>query len=213
MTMQANTQLSTVQSYAVQATAHDAVLALPHSRSDEELIARIAAGDRLALELLYARHRVRVYRFVLRLMDNAANAEDITSELFLEVWKQAHSFAGRSQVSTWMLSIARHKAMSALRRRVNDPLDAEMLESIPDSADRADTSLENQEKVTTLRASLTQLSPAHREIVDLVYYHGKSIAEVAEIIGVPQATVKTRMFYARKRLADLLGAQGLDAAA
>jgi RNA polymerase sigma-70 factor (ECF subfamily) len=185
----------------------------PRQRCDEQLMAAIAAGDRLAMEVLYARHRVRVYRFVLRLVHDTTNAEDITSEVFLEIWKQAHRFEGRSQVSTWMLAIARHRAISALRRRSSDQIDNEMLADIPDSADNAEAILQNQDKVAVLQHCLAQLSPAHREIVDLVYYHGRSIVEVAEITGAPQNTVKTRMFYARKRLAELLHARGLDDAA
>jgi RNA polymerase sigma-70 factor (ECF subfamily) len=181
--------------------------------SDEHLIARIAAGDRQALGLLYRRQHVRVYRFLVRLTNNAANAEDLTSDVFLEVWKQAPRFEGRSQVSTWVLAIARHKAISALRRRVAEPLDNEMAEGIADGSADPETALQEQETVTAIRQALTQLSAAHREIVDLVYYHGKSIAEVAEIVGVPEATVKTRMFYARKRLASLLDGNRFHAAA
>src|SRR6516162_5600396 len=158
--------------------------------SCERLVERAAAGDRLAMQILYARHHVRVYRFALRFVNDAAAAEDLTSEVFLEVWKHAGRFEGRSQVSTWLLSIARYKALAALRRRTNHPLDN-----------------------AVLRQCLTQLSPAHREIIDLVYYHEKSVAEVAEIIGAPQNTVKTRMFHARKRIAALLDARGFDAAA
>ena len=91
--------------------------------SCERLVERAAAGDRLAMEILYARHHVRVYRFALRFVNDAAAAEDLTSEVFLEVWKHAGRFGGRSQVSTWLLSIARYKALAALRRRANDPLD------------------------------------------------------------------------------------------
>jgi RNA polymerase sigma-70 factor, ECF subfamily len=181
--------------------------------SDERLVERIAAGDRLAMELLYARHHLRIYRFVLRLVNDAPTAEDLTSDVFLDVWKQAGRFEGRSQVSTWMLSIARHKAMSALRRRTDDALDDEIVAKIPDSTDNAEVILQKQNESAVLRECLTQLSPAHREIIDLVYYHEKSVAEVAEIIGAPQNTVKTRMFYARKRVAELLDAHGFDAAA
>ena len=85
--------------------------------SDEVLISRIAAGDRLAMQVLYARHHVRVYRFVLRLVRNEATAEDLISEVFLDIWRQAGKFEGRSAASTWMLSIARFKALSTLRRR------------------------------------------------------------------------------------------------
>ena len=89
--------------------------------ADERLVARVAAGDRLAMEALYARHHLLIYRFVLRLVNDAATAEDLTSDVFLDVWKQAGRFEGRSQVSTWMLAIARYKAMSTLRRQADDP--------------------------------------------------------------------------------------------
>ena len=85
--------------------------------SDEVLIGRIADGDRLAMQVLFARHHIRVYRFMLRMVRNEAAAEDLISEVFLDVWRQAEKFEGRSTVSTWMLSIARFKALSALRRR------------------------------------------------------------------------------------------------
>jgi len=146
-------------------------------------------------------------------VNDAAAAEDLTSEVFLEVWKHAGRFEGRSQVSTWLLSIARYKALAALRRRTNHPLDNEVARSIPDGADGPEAILEKQSESAVLRQCLTQLSPAHREIIDLVYYHEKSVAEVAEIIGAPQNTVKTRMFHARKRIAALLDARGFDAAA
>ena len=182
-------------------------------RSDERLMERVAAGDRLAMEALYARHHLRIYRFVLRLVNDAPTAEDLTSDVFLDVWKQADRFEGRSQVSTWMLSIARYKAMSALRSRAGDPLDDGIASKIPDSADNPEMVVEKQNESAVLRQCLTQLSPAHREIIDLVYYHEKSIAEVAEIIGAPPNTVKTRMFHARKRVAALLDARGFEAAA
>ena len=182
-------------------------------RSDERLVERVAAGDRLAMEAVYARHHLRIYRFLLRLVNDAPTAEDFTSEVFLDVWKQAGRFEGRSQVPTWMLSIARHKAMSAQRRRAYESLDDDSATKIPDSADTPEVILQKQNESTVLRQCLTQLSPAHREIIDLVYYHEKSIAEVAEIIGAPPNTVKTRMFHARKRVAALLDARGFEAAA
>ena len=96
--------------------------------SDEVLIGRIAKGDRLAMQVLFARHHVRVYRFVLRLVGNQSVAEDLISEVFLDVWRQADRFEGRSAVSTWMLAIARFKALSALRKRPDEELDEETAE-------------------------------------------------------------------------------------
>jgi RNA polymerase sigma-70 factor, ECF subfamily len=178
--------------------------------SDEVLIGRIAAGDRLAMQVLFARHHVRVYRFVLRLVRNEATAEDLISDVFLDVWRQAGKFEGRSAVSTWMLSIARFKALSALRRRPEEELDEETAESIEDESDNPEVALAKKDKAAVLRECLTKLSTEHREVVDLVYYHEKSVEEVAEIVGIPEATVKTRMFYARKKLSELLKEQGVD---
>ena len=178
--------------------------------SDEVLIARIAGGDRLAMQVLFARHQVRVYRFVLRLVRNEATAEDLISDVFLDVWRQAGKFEGRSAVSTWMLSIARFKALSALRRRPEQELDDETAEQIEDQSDDPEVALAKKDKAAVLRQALSKLSAEHREIVDLVYYHEKSVEEVAGIVGIPEATVKTRMFYARKKLSELLKEQGID---
>jgi RNA polymerase sigma-70 factor (ECF subfamily) len=109
-----------------------------------------------------------------------------------------------------MLSIARFKALSALRRRPEQELDDETAERIEDQADDPEVALAKKDKGALLRQCLTALSAEHREIIDLVYYHEKSVEEVAEIVGIPQATVKTRMFYARKKLSELLKAQGID---
>jgi RNA polymerase sigma-70 factor (ECF subfamily) len=178
--------------------------------SDEVLIGRIANGDRLAMQVLFARHHVRVYRFVLRLVRNEAAAEDLISEVFLDVWRQAGRFEGRAAVSTWLLAIARFKSLSALRRKPEQELDEETAAAIEDPSDTPDVTLEKKEKGEVIRQCLTSLSAEHREVVDLVYYHEKSVEEVAEIVGIPAATVKTRMFYARKKLAELLKAQGIE---
>jgi RNA polymerase sigma-70 factor, ECF subfamily len=178
--------------------------------SDEVLIARIAGGDRLAMQVLYARHHVRVYRFILRLTRNKATAEDMISEVFLEIWRSAGKFEGRSQVSTWMLSIARFKTLSALRKRSEEELDDGVAEQIEDHADDPETSLAKKDKGALLRECMNALSAEHREVIDLVYYHEKSVDEVASIVGIPAATVKTRMFYARKKLSELLREQGVD---
>jgi RNA polymerase sigma-70 factor, ECF subfamily len=178
--------------------------------SDDVLIGRIAGGDRLAMQVLFARHHVRVYRFALRLVRNEAAAEDLISEVFLDVWRQAAKFEGRSAVSTWILSMARFKALSTLRRRTEEALDDETAGTIEDTDDDPETALAKKDKGTALRQCLERLSPEHREIVDLVYYHEKSVAEVSNIVGIPEATVKTRMFYARKKLSELLKEQGID---
>jgi RNA polymerase sigma-70 factor (ECF subfamily) len=185
-------------------------LSANQATSDEVLIGRIAQGDRLAMQVLFARHHVRVYRFVLRLVGNPSVAEDLISEVFLDIWRQADRFEGRSAVSTWMLAIARFKALSALRKRPDEELDDEAAEAIEDVSDNPEVALQKKDKSAVLRQCLAKLSPEHKEIIDLVYYHEKSVEEVAEIVGIPENTVKTRMFYARKKLAELLQAAGVE---
>jgi RNA polymerase sigma-70 factor (ECF subfamily) len=153
---------------------------------------------------------VRVYRFMLRMVRNEATAEDLLSDVFLDVWRQAGKFEGRSAVSTWLLGIARFKALSVLRQRGEEELDDEQAGAIEDQADDPEITLAKKDKGEALRQCLTKLSAEHREVIDLVYYHEKSVDEVAAIVGVPEATVKTRMFYARKKLSELLKERGID---
>ena len=185
---------------AVEATAGE-------TSSDTILIERIAAGDKLAMHALFARHRTPVYRWLIRFVGNETVAEDLLSDVFFDVWQQAGRFEGRSTVSTWLLSIARFKALSARRRRTDAPLNETIEATVADSADNAEVVLEKKHQGEMLRDALTKLSPEHREIIDLVYYHEKSVDDAAEILSIPRATVKTRMFYARKKLAELV--QGL----
>jgi RNA polymerase sigma-70 factor, ECF subfamily len=183
-------------------------LASIQAASDEALLRAIAASDKRALQALYLRHKVRVYRFVLRLIGDAMSAEDIVHEVFLDVWRQADGFKAQSRVSTWILAIARHK-LSALRIRPEQHLDERAASAIADSADDAETIAEQQDRGMIVRKCLSQLSAIHREVLDLVYYHEKSIKEVAQIVGVPANTVKTRMFYARRHMENLLETAGV----
>ena len=178
--------------------------------SDLELFQRVGAGDALALKALYARHRVAIYRFALRLTRSEASAEDVVSEVFVDVWRNAAAFEGLSQPQTFLLGVARNKAYSLLRRRRDEELDDEKAAEIEDGADTPEAALQKRTKGEIIRACLNRLSAAHREVIDLVYYQDKSIEEVSEIVGAPVGTVKTRMFHARKRLAELIADAGED---
>jgi RNA polymerase sigma-70 factor, ECF subfamily len=180
--------------------------------SDEVLVELIAGGDKDALRVLFARHNVRVFRFLTRIVGNDATAEDLVNEVFLEVWRNAGRFEARSQVSTWILAIARFKALASMRRRQHDELDEEASEMIEDTSDTPEVAAQKTERSALLQQCLKQLSVAHRQVVDLIYYHDQSIEEVAEIIGVPASTVKTRMFYARKRIAEMMAERGVERA-
>ena len=173
--------------------------------SDEILVERIAAGNKLAMQALFARHRTSVYRWLLRFVSNETLAEDLLSEVFLDVWRQAARFECRSSVSTWLLSIARHKALSARRRRIEGAeLDEKIEATVADPANDPELALQEKDRSELVRRALMRLSIEHREVIDLVYYHEKSVDEVAHILDLPPATVKTRMFYARKKLAELV---------
>jgi RNA polymerase sigma-70 factor, ECF subfamily len=172
--------------------------------SDENLIQAIATGSQAAMRTLYGRHHLRVFRFIVRLVSDAGRAEDLVSEVFLSVWRQASTFENRSQVSTWILSIARFKALTARGRRQESQLDEASTEMVADTADTPEQTVLHTDRNAQLRSCIEQMSREHREVIDLVYYHEKSVEEVAEIIQLPKNTVKTRMFYARKRLARLL---------
>jgi RNA polymerase sigma-70 factor (ECF subfamily) len=181
-----------------------------HEMSDEALIQSLADGDKHALQVLFERHNVRVFRFALRIVRNKPVAEDLVSEVFFEAWRHAGKFEGRSGVSTWLLAIARHKAFDALRRGSEAQLDEQAATAIEDPSDDPGVSLEKKDRSAILRRCLTQLSTTHREVIDLVYYQEKSVGEVALIIGSPESTVRTRMFYARNRIGRLLMEAGLD---
>jgi RNA polymerase sigma-70 factor, ECF subfamily len=182
--------------------ASPACAAAPDIPSDE-VFRRIASGDRLAMSTLFARYRVLIYRWLLRSVGDTALAEDLLNDVFLEVWRNAGSFDGRSSVSTWLLALARRTALSAHRSKPHDKLDAELAPTVLAASDEPDQPLQ-RDRAAVLRHSLAQLSSEHREALDLVYYHRKSLKEVSQIVGMGEQTVKTHMCDARKRLAELV---------
>ena len=180
--------------------------------SDETLIRQIADGNKLAMRALFARHQVRVYRFALRIVRDTALADDVVSEVFIDAWQHAGRYEGRSTVSTWLLGIARHKALTAAttKSRSFESLDGAAAINVADpTADQGAAMLEYERSVI-LHRCLEALSPEHREIIDLVYYQEMSIKQIADLLAIPENTVKTRMFYARKRLAILVEAAGSE---
>jgi RNA polymerase sigma-70 factor, ECF subfamily len=136
-------------------------------------------------------------------------AEDIVSEAFFEVWRHADRFKSRAEVSTWLLAIARNKGVTAVKRRSGQQLDLKTLE-IEDPADDPEVLINKSDRSEAIQRCLSQLSAVQREVIDLVYYHEKSVGDVAKIVGVPASTVKTRMFYARRRMKEILKAAGHD---
>ena len=178
--------------------------------SEADLVERLAAGDKAAMRAIFNAHHLRVFRFVVRLIGREDVAEDVVTEVFLDLWRQAAQFEQRSSLSTWLLAIARNKAYSALRRRQDEQLDEGFAAAIPDHDDTPDIHAQKVNKAAILRQCLDTLSPEHRAVMDLVYYHEEPIEAVSRILGIPENTVKTRMFHARKRLSELCKAAGLD---
>ena len=180
------------------------------TETDRALVDRVAKGDRAAVRLLFMRHHARIYRFVARQTGSEMMADDIANEVFLELWKQAPSFEGRSEVSTWLLGIARFKALSFLRKKKEEWIDDDDAAQVADSADTPEVVTMKEDKAAALRRLVNALPEEHRTVIDLAYYHGQSVTEIGEVLGIPVATVKTRMFYARKKLGEALKAAGYD---
>jgi len=177
---------------------------------EASLIERIAARDMTALRALLARRQVRVFRYILRLVGNAAVAEELTNEVFLEVWRHAGNFDGRGSATSWLLSIAHHRAVSSLRKRCEESWDQEAADALHDMGDNPEVAAQKADKGAIMRRCLDALSPMHKGIIDLVYYHDMSISEASDVLQIPKNTVKTRMFHARKRLSELLKEAGID---
>src|SRR6476661_9273632 len=136
---------------AINSAARQGIIAA-QATSDEMLLAGIADGGRTAMHVLYSRHNVRVYRFILRIVRDATMAEDLASQVFLDVWRTASQFEGRSRVSTWLLSIARFKALTALRQRKHEDIEQEEVREIADESDTPETSLDRSNTRAILRA-------------------------------------------------------------
>jgi len=178
------------------------------SASDETLVQGVARKDERAMRVLFARQHRRTFLFLVRIVKDETLAEDVVSEVFLDVWRKAETFKGQSSVSTWLLAIARNKALTVLGRRSEVGLDDEMAATLVDPDADPERALQEKDRTKMLGQCLAQLSPEHGQIISLVYYREKTIREVADIVGVPEPTVKTRMFYARRRIAELMRAQG-----
>lgn len=180
-----------------------------HTMSDERLLGLIGKYDKSAMHALYSRYSVRLYRFVTRLTGDTSLSDDLVSEVFVDVWRNAKTFRAQSKASTWLYSIARHKAFTALRRKRVDAFDDEIAAVIEDVTDTPEESMLERDRSKLLQLCLSKLSTLHREVIDLVYYHEKPIHEVARIVGVPENTIKTRLHYARNHIEQLLAQSGM----
>ena len=199
-------------------TYASALLALPESHdrfamrrhhahlSDEALVALVARGDEDALAELYDRVGRIAYGLALRVLRDERHAEDAVQEAFLQVWRSAATFrAERAKASTWILTLVHRRAVDLVRReerRQADPLTDDSAAGIaPDDTDEAAWLRFERERV---QAALKQLPDMQREALELAYYGGFSQSELADRLGVPLGTIKSRMFAGLARLRELL---------
>lgn len=172
-----------------------------------ELIARIASGERDALTELYHRERHPLFAYLLHLIGDVEVAEEILQDTFVAVWKSAGSFAGRSSARTWLIGIARRQAHNTLRRRsvprANIAAAAHLPGTLPEPEERVITAATREEVVV----AMTHLSPDRREALVLAFAHDLSYQEMADLLGIPVGTVKSRLNGAKRALKGLLGAQ------
>jgi RNA polymerase sigma-70 factor (ECF subfamily) len=178
---------------------------------DEVLLERISQGDQQAFSQLYVRYQPKLVKHCARVLrDDIAQAADLVDEAMFDVWRFAGSFAGKSKPSTWIYSIARNKVISWLRKTSEVTLEDEsILDTLVDSAATPHEELAMDDERQHLLRLMDQLSDEHREILRLTYFEDLSIKEAAGILGISENTVKTRMFYARKRMAQLLDKAGI----
>ncbi|MEM7775342.1 MAG: sigma-70 family RNA polymerase sigma factor [Pseudomonadota bacterium] len=177
---------------------------------DAQLVARLAEGDRTALSVLFARHHTRIYRFLVRLTGNDAIADELANEVFLELWRKPAAFKGQARVSTYLFAIARFKAISVRRKRSEAALDEETMTELVDDSDTPEVASQKSDKSKLLEDAVNALPEEFRVVVDLAYYQELSMSEIASILEIEEATVRTRMFRARKRLAVSLTEAGVD---
>lgn len=174
---------------------------------DAALLGRIAAREESALERFYRKHASAVYGFALRTVKNPVDASELLNEVMLEVWNKAASFAGRSSVRTWLLSITHHKAVDLVRRNARHDHDDESRidTEAPERQTGSPLDLELAcEDGAHVRVCLDGLASGHRQVVYLTFFEGRSYPEIATILGIPDGTVKTRMLHAKRRLLDCL---------
>ena len=164
-----------------------------------DLLAKIRAGDRSAFEKLYRIYHPRLTRFLHTLMRRPTLVEEVLNDTMMVVWNRPDSFHGASKLSTWVFSIAYRKAMKALRR-YDAPVEDHDAENRASTDDNPEQAFGQARLHNLLREAMAELSPDHRGVVELTYFNDLSYREIADIMGCPVDTVKTRMFYARRHL-------------
>jgi RNA polymerase sigma-70 factor (ECF subfamily) len=182
--------------------------------NDADLIARVAEGDASALDVLYDRYSRVVYSFALRIVADPLIAEELLQEVFFRAWQQGRAFReSRGAFVTWLLSITHNMAIDEVRKRRRRPqkADSEEPETVLAAVADASQDVEGEVWLSSLRimieAALQQLPSAQREAIDLAYFQGLTQREIAERLGEPLGTIKTRMRLGIQKLREQLGDQ------
>lgn len=169
------------------------------AHAEQTYLELMARGDQRGLEMLEPIYRRRLLSYIRRWIPDAHVAEDVLQEVWLAAWQGATAFRGESRVGAWLLGIAHHKIMSALRGRRDVQIPLPEVGMPAAEADPADTLL-NKEAAVVLRAQIARLPAVHRATLDLVFTQGLSLGEVAAVMECPVGTVKSRLHHARQRL-------------
>lgn len=172
-------------------------------RQDVELVRRIAGRDETALRELYAAYGQRLYVYALRLTGDRAQAEDVIQDVLVAVWRSAGNFRGDGRLLAWLLGIVHHTAIKSLRYR-STPISDEMEASLPATGPLPEEYVQIDEQARRVQQGLQCLSPEHRAVLELIFYHGLSLKEAAEVCGCPIGTIKSRLSYARQQLRGVL---------
>jgi len=176
---------------------------------DRELLARVASGNLQAFEKLYRVYQPRLTRFLTTLLKRPQLIDEVLDDTMMVVWQTAGSFRGSSKPSTWIFAIAYRKAHKA-KARWPDPVEDPQFDTRVSDEPGPDEELQHQRLRGALMKAMDQLSPDHRAVVDLTYFHGMGYREIAEIVDCPVDTVKTRMFHARRRLKQAMTGSMVD---
>lgn len=181
----------------------------PDSLADAQLMVRIHRRDERAFEELYRSYCTRLTRFLMNLIHRRHLVDEVINDTLLVVWDRPDSFHGNSKLSTWIFGIAYRKALKA-RRRQDEPIEDRQAERSISPEAGPDQKVGQLRVQEALLDALRALSPDHRTVVDLTYFHGIGYREIAEIMDCPVDTVKTRMFHARRKLKHLLAGELTD---
>jgi RNA polymerase sigma-70 factor (ECF subfamily) len=177
------------------------------------LLTSAAAGNKVAFSRLYERYERRVFNYVRGLVKQPALAEDVTIEAMIAIWDGARRFGGASRVSTWIFGIARHKAIDALRKRGNRLEAAPMPSDIElASEDDPELDVERIDDASAMAAAIARLSSEHQEILRLAFFEDLPYGDIAKLLDIPDNTVKTRVYYAKRQLKRHLATAGIGAA-